>query len=204
MNSAFYGLGMGSPRTIAKLWTYVAQDVEKAEADEINPVGREPVWNSKSQSAGRSIYHTLRENAIENITTVGVSSLFGSIMLLFIINYIPRKQFLMYSFLWLAALFFITGASIFYVYETDMHAVSIVLIALCHFSFNLGPSSTALRARPVPWLMHQPAEQPLSPAQNLLLACWLQFQAGWICLEHQQWQLAMQQALQIHLQLCPG
>lgn len=117
--SAFYGLGMGSPRIIGKL------------------------WNSKPESDDRSIYWTLRRNGIENITTVGISSLCGSILLIFIINYIPRKQFLVYSFLWLAALFFVTGGSIFSVYHTEMHAVSIVLIALCHFSFNLGQSYPA-------------------------------------------------------------
>lgn len=154
LGSAFYGLGMSSPRIIAKLWTYVAPSIKEAEDREwklSTPIpamnnGTVPVWNSKPQSYDRSIYWTLRENAIENITTVGISSLLGSLLLIFIINYIPRKQFLMYSFLWLAALFFITGISIFFVYHTEMHAVSIVLVALCHFSFNLGQPCPAVLA----------------------------------------------------------
>ncbi|KAK4031646.1 hypothetical protein C8A01DRAFT_21176, partial [Parachaetomium inaequale] len=70
-----------------------------------------------------------------------LGSLAGCMLLLLIVDYIPRKQFLTYSFVWLAALFFVTGGSFFAVFHNDFHAVTIVLVALCHFSFNLGPNT---------------------------------------------------------------
>jgi PHS family inorganic phosphate transporter-like MFS transporter len=133
--SAFYGLGMGSPRTLAKLWTFY-------------PPGNPPLipvksWNSNPAKPNATIYQVLKDDATQNLITVCIGSVLGSILLIMVINHVPRKQFLMWSFIWLAALFAITGGSFFSVFHTDLHAVSIVLIALCHFSFNLGePSPT--------------------------------------------------------------
>jgi MFS transporter, PHS family, inorganic phosphate transporter len=122
---------MGSPRIISKLWTYVPPGIP----DTTKPV---PSWQSNQVYPASNIYDVLRTNATQNLITVCIGSLTGSILLLLIINYVPRKQFLMYSFIWLAALFFVTGISFFSVFHTHNHAVSIVLVALCHFSFNLG------------------------------------------------------------------
>jgi PHS family inorganic phosphate transporter-like MFS transporter len=97
-----------------------------------------PSWNTIPSHPEYSIYDVLLNNAIQNLATVCTGSLLGSILLLLIIDYIPRKEFLSYSFLWMAALFFVTGGSFFGVFQNDLHAVTIVLVALCHFSFNLG------------------------------------------------------------------
>ena len=130
--SAFYGLGMGNPSTLAKLWTYNADG---------GHLGDVPSWNSNAARPDASIYDALRDNAIQNLITVCIGSLAGCIVLLMIIDYVPRKQLLTYSFVWLAVLFFITGGSFFAVFHNDFHAVTIVLVALCHFSFNLGPNT---------------------------------------------------------------
>ncbi len=130
--SAFYGLGMGNPSTLAKLWTYNADG---------GHLGDVPSWNSNAARPDASIYDALRDNAIQNLITVCIGSLAGCIVLLMIIDYVPRKQFLTYSFVWLAVLFFITGGSFFAVFHNDFQAVTIVLVALCHFSFNLGPNT---------------------------------------------------------------
>jgi PHS family inorganic phosphate transporter-like MFS transporter len=123
---------MGNPSTLAKLWTYY-------QAGE--PLGDVPSWNPNAARPHASIFDALRDNAVQNLITVCIGSVSGCVLLLMIIDYVPRKQFLMYSCLWLAALFFITGGSFFAVFHNDLHAVSIVLVALCHFSFNLGPNT---------------------------------------------------------------
>ncbi|KAK3303018.1 major facilitator superfamily domain-containing protein [Chaetomium strumarium] len=86
-------------------------------------------------------FEALRDNAVQNLITVCIGSVSGCVMLLLLIDYVPRRQFLTYSFLWMAALFLVTGGSFFAVFHNDLHAVSIVLVALCHFSFNLGPNT---------------------------------------------------------------
>jgi hypothetical protein len=45
-------------------------------------------------------------------------------MLIMTINHIPRKQFLKWSFIWLAVLFAITGGSLFTVFHTNIHSVT--------------------------------------------------------------------------------
>jgi MFS transporter, PHS family, inorganic phosphate transporter len=120
---------MGNPRTLAKLWTFYPSS---------QPLLPVPSWNPNPAQPNATIFEVLRENAKQNLITVCIGSLLGSILLIMIINYIPRKKFLMWSFIWLAILFAVTGGSFFSVFHTDFHAVSIVLVALCHFSFNLG------------------------------------------------------------------
>ena len=122
---------MGNPSTLAKLWTYNPGKV----------LGEVPSWNPNAAQPDASIYEALRNNAVQNLVTVCAGSLAGCILLLLIIDYVPRKQFLVYSFIWLAVLFFVTGGSFFSVFHNDFHAASIVLVGLCHFSFNLGPNT---------------------------------------------------------------
>jgi PHS family inorganic phosphate transporter-like MFS transporter len=123
---------MGNPSTLAKLWTY-------------NPAGTVhdniPNWNPNDAKPHASIFEALRDNAVQSLITVCIGSVSGCVMLLLLIDYVPRRQFLMYSFIWMAALFFVTGGSFFAVFHNDLHAVSIVLVALAHFSFNLGPNT---------------------------------------------------------------
>jgi hypothetical protein len=120
---------MGNPRTLAKLWTFYPS------GPPLQPI---PSWNPNAEQPNNTIYQVLRENATQSIVTVSIGSLLGSIMLIMTINHIPRKQFLKWSFIWLAVLFAITGGSFFTVFHTNMHSVAIVLVALCHFSFNFG------------------------------------------------------------------
>jgi MFS transporter, PHS family, inorganic phosphate transporter len=123
---------MGNPSTLAKIWTYHQPDT---------PLGIVPSWNPNASRPDASIFEALRDNAVQNLITVCIGSMSGCLLLLLIIDYIPRKEFLMFSFIWLAALFFVTGGSFFSVFHNDFHAVTIVLVALCHFSFNLGPNT---------------------------------------------------------------
>ncbi|KAI1112284.1 MFS general substrate transporter [Nemania sp. NC0429] len=133
LDLAFYGIGINSPRTLAKIWT--DRPVPQDSLDKI------ATWNTNAAHPEYGIYQVLRENAVYNLATVCIGSVIGSILLILIIDYVPRKQFLTYSFLWLAALFIITGGSFFAVFHNDLHGITIVLIALCHFSLNLGPNT---------------------------------------------------------------
>jgi MFS transporter, PHS family, inorganic phosphate transporter len=97
-----------------------------------------PSWNPDATEPGSSIVRALEENAKYNVLTVGIASIIGSLLLILIIDYVPRKQFLTLTFLILAPLFWITGASFFKVVYTPNHAATVVMVALCHFVINLG------------------------------------------------------------------
>ncbi|KAK4031645.1 hypothetical protein C8A01DRAFT_41904, partial [Parachaetomium inaequale] len=60
LDIAFYGLGMGNPSTLAKLWTYSPDKV----------LGDVPSWNPNAARPGASIFDALRDNAVQNLITV--------------------------------------------------------------------------------------------------------------------------------------
>ena len=129
LDVAFYGIGMGSPRTLAKIWAY------KPDNKLLDTV---PSWNPDASHPDDTIYTVLLESSRRAIYTVCIASIAGSILFVMMVNRIPRKSFLVWSFLWLALLFAITGGTFFKVFHQDTHAVTIVLVAICHFSFNFG------------------------------------------------------------------
>ena len=137
---AFFGLGIGSPRTLAKIWTPPGRSIrENAPTWVIDP----SMPPNNPSLVDPSIFDVLEQGAKQSIITVSIGSLLGSILFIKFADYIPRKQFLLWSFLWLAVLFAVTGGSFFAVFQTDAYAITIVLIALCYFSFNLGESSVS-------------------------------------------------------------
>ena len=113
LDLAFYGLSLFNPRTLSVLWE------EKPSSD---------------------IYPLLLNNAKRSILTVSIGSILGSIILISIIDLIPRRKILMWSFLWLALLLAVTGISFFTAHGKSAHPVTIVLFGLCHLVFNLGMS----------------------------------------------------------------
>lgn len=145
MDFAFYGLGINNPHTLARLW---ASDPVHSNIKDV------PNWVSdltqiSDDGVLPSIYQVLEENGRNSILTVSLGSIVGSIILIKVINYIPRKKVLSWSFLWLAALLAITGGSYFRAFHSDFHAVSIVLYALCQLSFNLGEYLSTTQATPM-------------------------------------------------------
>jgi len=134
---AFFGLGIGSPRTLAKIWTPPGRTIRQNVPTWVIDPSMPP---NNSTSLNPSIFDVLEQEAKQSIITVSIGSLLGSILFIKFADYIPRKQFLLWSFLWLAVLFAITGASFFGLFQTNLYVITIVLIALCYFSFNFGES----------------------------------------------------------------
>lgn len=134
---AFFGLGIGSPRTLAKIWTPPGRAIRQNVPTWVIDPSMPPI---NSTSLNPSVFDVLEQQAKQSIITVSIGSLLGSILFIKFVDYIPRKQFLLWSFLWLAVLFTITGGSFFGLFQTNLYAITIVLIALCYFSFNFGGS----------------------------------------------------------------
>ncbi|CAI6088409.1 unnamed protein product [Clonostachys chloroleuca] len=132
LDVAFYGLGIGSPQILANVWAS-SRPTDGIVVDDHRS------WNPGLSNP--SIYEALLENAKRNILTVCLPSLLGSLLVIWLIDYIPRKQFLIYSFLALAMLMFITGGTFRAVAYTEKFPATIVLVALCNFLFNFGANT---------------------------------------------------------------
>lgn len=127
LDFAFYGLGISSPRQLGQIW------------DNTGPPRNTtlPYWENPFDS-NTTLYWQLFNSAKEYVYTICFGSLAGSILLYFIIDYIPRKAFLVRSFLILSFLFIITATLIATVEFRRGHWATVVFYALCQFFFNLG------------------------------------------------------------------
>ncbi|TAQ85275.1 hypothetical protein B7494_g6408 [Chlorociboria aeruginascens] len=132
LDFAFYGLGINNPRVIAQIWS--ANHISGAE------VANTPVWSNPADS-DLSIYEVLKQDGIRSIITVSVGSMLGSIILIKAINYLPRKAWLVWSFVGMAALFAVIGGAYFRAANTNLYALTITLYVLCQLLFNLGPNT---------------------------------------------------------------
>jgi PHS family inorganic phosphate transporter-like MFS transporter len=132
LDFAFLGLGINNPKVIAELWAYTtpAQQVDAAK-----PLS----WVNPS-APNQTIYEVLRLDAIQSIITISVGSLLGSAILIKVINYIPRKSWLAWSFVGLAVLFAIVGGTYSTAKDSNLHALTITLYVLSQLLFNLGPN----------------------------------------------------------------
>lgn len=128
---AFYALGINNPRVIAEIWS--SQPVTAPGADQM------PDWENPADP--QSIYETLRTDGIRSIITISIGSMLGSIILIKVINYIPRRSWLAWSFVGMSVLFAVIGGSYFKVANTNLHAVTITLYVLSQLLFNLGPNT---------------------------------------------------------------
>lgn len=145
-----YGLGLDTPRTLAKLWGSHPSDVTTPTNATgiqypngtfiINATGIQD-WKAGFASQDDNIYDALRGDAVRALYTISVSSIIGSVAFLLFVNYIPRVTVLRWTFVLLAILFAITGSSFTVVSDTDQHSVAIVFYALTLFILNLGPNT---------------------------------------------------------------
>ena len=127
-------MGINNPRTIAGIWANRRVNSTVAAAGV-------PDWNPDVNVPNATIYEVLVQDAKQSALTISIGSVVGSLVLLKAIDYVPRKTFLGWSFIALAALLLVTGASFFSVFRTDQHAVTIVFYAFSQFIFNLGPNT---------------------------------------------------------------
>jgi PHS family inorganic phosphate transporter-like MFS transporter len=88
-----------------------------------------------------TIFDVLKQNSIQSMWVVSISSLIGSILFIFVVDRIPRRKWLIWSFAILCVLFVITGATFPPFVRRDGHYVTILLVALCHFAFNFGANT---------------------------------------------------------------
>ncbi|KAJ5389385.1 major facilitator superfamily domain-containing protein [Penicillium cataractarum] len=94
----------------------------------------------------RNMFEELSHNAKFYILTISITSLVGSGVLIWIIDYIPRKTWLVSSFLLLSIWFAVLGGVLMATEFTEGHVANVVLYAFCQFLFNLEIFPTRFRA----------------------------------------------------------
>lgn len=140
LDFAFFGIGMGNPRTLAKIF---------ATWDSHKEIPIAPTWNTDPTHAlnittlksTATIYDSLLNNPIQSMQTVSIASILGSLLFIMVVNYVPRRQWLIYSFISQAVLFIVTGGTFYAVFHKENHAVTVCLVAVCHFLFNFGANT---------------------------------------------------------------
>lgn len=141
LDFAFFGIGMGNPRTLAKIFATWEDSNKKI------PIA--PTWNTDPTYAlnvttlksTATIYSSLLNNPIRSMQTVSIASILGSLLFIMVVNYVPRRQWLIYSFISQAVLFIVTGGTFYAVFHKENHAVTVCLVAVCHFLFNFGANT---------------------------------------------------------------
>ena len=99
-------------------------------------------WRADPSQPDITIYDMLVQNTIRNLQTITTGTLPGSVIFLFVVDYVPRAAWQGWTFLALACLFAITGGTLFVAYESDKHAMTLVFYVLVQLLNNLGPNST--------------------------------------------------------------
>jgi PHS family inorganic phosphate transporter-like MFS transporter len=137
LDMAYYGLGLDNPRTISTIWlSGVPPNPYQPDAGCNNAT-----WQADPAQPNITIYEMLKQDSIRNMITGSSGTLSGSIIILLAINYVPRVTWMAWMFVVLAGLFAINGGTFFVTYETDKHALTIILYVLAQTIFNLGPNT---------------------------------------------------------------
>ena len=134
LDVAFYGLGLDNPRTIATIW--LSRPTDRGPG-----LGCEELWKADPSQPNITIYNMLKQDTIRNMITISTGTVTGSVIILLVIDYIPRVTWMACWFLALAGLFLVNGSTFFVAYESDTHALTITLYVLAQAMFNLGPNT---------------------------------------------------------------
>jgi PHS family inorganic phosphate transporter-like MFS transporter len=130
----YYGLGLNSQRVISRLW----------KPDSTLPPGKLADWvTDLVDPSHATIFQVLWRNSARNMMTVSTGSIAGSIAIIALIRYVPRRKFMAITFGILAVVFIIFASTLFSskVYQGPHYAVTIFLYAFIQFLFNVGPNA---------------------------------------------------------------
>lgn len=132
MDVCFYGLGLDTPRTLAKIFAAQPADVEKNTLYD---------WQAGFASEDDNIFDVMIGDTTRALYAIPISAILGSVVFLLLVNYIPRVVALRWTFVALGLLFGITGSSFIAVFQTAHHSLAIAFYAIALFILNLGPNT---------------------------------------------------------------
>lgn len=130
LDFAYYGIQIGSPRFLAKLFA-----------------SQQPVdltlqaYQSDAVVEDQSIDKILIHNSTRAMIATSIGSIIGSLILIAIIPYVSRRKLLIWSFLGLGILMAIAGGSFLGTFGHKSYGVTLWLFIMIQLFFNLGPNS---------------------------------------------------------------
>jgi PHS family inorganic phosphate transporter-like MFS transporter len=135
----YYALQINNPRFLAKLWasSQPERTIKALPAWLPNPAR----WNATTSQPTTTVYQILLDNSVHSMISVSAGSILGSLLLICVIDYLPRRKFLMWSFIALALLTAGTGISYLQTFRTANYGITLALFILCQVLFNLGPNT---------------------------------------------------------------
>lgn len=134
LDVCFYGTGLDSPSTLNLLWTWSPPPSP--------PQGNSSLpWENNPGNPAESIYDVLYDNGIRAIWVSSISPLIGGFIAIMLINYVSRRNLLLWTSSALCIIFFITGALVWTEFARPGLVSSTVFYALAQFFFNLGPNT---------------------------------------------------------------
>ncbi|KAA8623164.1 inorganic phosphate transporter 1-4 Pi cotransporter [Pyrenophora tritici-repentis] len=118
LDFAFYGLGLSSPQIVSHIWQGDVQDPS-------------------------SVYQSLSDNSKHTLIMVSIGTVVGGLLMVKVVKYVSPKVIQFWGFLVLFVLFIVTGSAWTNLLDSDSSRSGlIVLYALSHIAFNLGPNVT--------------------------------------------------------------
>ncbi len=151
LDVSFYGFSLDNRGILSDLWATTGRVHIGPELDCWNstlPGGTSlvpgwktdglPTWQTDPTQPCNTIYETLIEQTKQYLLTVSLASIAGSASFIFFANRIPRRQWLVCSFMILTVLFLITGGVYYGVAHQPGAPATVVCVAICHFMFNFG------------------------------------------------------------------
>jgi MFS transporter, PHS family, inorganic phosphate transporter len=133
LDVCFYGTGLDSPSTLNLLW------VSSAAPSTTN--GSLPLWENDPLASNQSIYNVLFNDGNRALEVSSISSLVGSLAVIPLINFVSRRNLLLWTSAVLAVIFLFTGGLVLGEYQKPGSTASRVFYALAQFVFNLGPNT---------------------------------------------------------------
>jgi PHS family inorganic phosphate transporter-like MFS transporter len=151
LDFAFYGLGIDNPRRIAAIWAPSYPSNADFQSNIQNWPSGFQIGNSTTVYSNASIpdwenpfdvetniYRELYGDAFRYVITISIGSLVGSLVMIACINKLPRKGWLIISFIILAVLFIVMGASLRAWEFQPSHPAAITFYIVCQIFFNFG------------------------------------------------------------------
>ena len=101
------------------------------------------VWdtNPTIDDPENGIYNILITNSTHSLIISSIGAITGAAAMLYLIGRVNRRKFQFWSFLVLAVLFIVTGATFSSTIQTDFHGVTITLFVLNQLVFYCGPNT---------------------------------------------------------------
>ncbi|OCL03356.1 MFS general substrate transporter [Glonium stellatum] len=129
---SFCCLGMNNERILAHMFAAKSSTLAEARNQDSDHAQNYPI-----------IFETIRRNLVRSILTISITSVIGGLVLIKIINNIPRRKAFAWSLFFSACALATSGVVFFLTIRTVFRPIAIGFYAFCELLFGIGPNALA-------------------------------------------------------------